>query len=104
MWWVRYNFFLIFDITSILGPECIPCENFIDGNNIGCTDTRVASIGGHGFDNCDDGQVKDTRGVCKTAYTVRPPEEETDVEAREIKRPRRPSDLRKYLQSKYRFW
>ena len=96
----------MFDISSILGPECLPCEttdkNFIDGDNIGCTDTRVALIGG--FDICDDGQVKDTRGVCKTAYTFSPPEEEEDVETRETTEgPIRPRDLRKYLQSKYRF-
>ena len=97
---------MIFAISSILGPECLPCEttdkNFIDGDNIGCTDTRVALIGG--FDICDDGKVKDTRGVCKTAYTLSPPKEEEVVETRETtERPRRPRDLRKYLQSKYRF-
>ena len=97
-------FILIFDISSILGPECIPCQNFIDGDNIGCTDTRVVSLGGHGFDICDDGQVKDTRGVCKTAYTFSPPKQEEDVETRETtKRPRRPRNLRAYLQSKYSF-
>merc|ERR1712008_109403 len=90
------------------GPECIPCEtadqNFIDGEYIGCTGTRLSTIGGNGLDNCDEGQVKDTRGECKIAYTISPPKEEEDVEKREsTERPRRPRDLRKYLQSKYRF-
>ena len=94
----------MFKISYIPGPECIPCQNFIDGDNIGCTDTRVVSLGGHGFDICDDGQVKDTRGVCKTAYTFSPPKEEEDVETRDAAEiPKRPRDLRKYLQSKYRF-
>ena len=103
---------MIFEISSILGPECITCEttdqNFIDGEYIGCTDTnstttRVTSLT-HGIDYCDEGQVKDTRGECKTAYTISPPKEEEDVEKRETtETQRRPRDLRKYLQSKYRF-
>ena len=93
-------------MSSIPGPECIPCEtadkNFIDGDNIGCTDTRVALIGG--FDICDDGQVKDTRGECKTAYTFIPPKKEEVVENEEsTERPRRPRNLRAYLRSKYSF-
>ena len=89
---------LIFEISSIPGPECISCEY------IGCTDTRVISIGGHGLDICDEGQVKDTRGECKTAYTFIPPKEEEVVENEEsTERPRRPRNLRAYLRSKYSF-
>ena len=104
---------MIFEISTILGPECIPCEttdqNLIDGEYIGCTDpnstdTRVISLGGHGLNICDEGQVKDTRGECKTAYTFSPPKEEEDVETRETtERPRRPRNLRAYLRSKYSF-
>ena len=95
---------MIFDISSILGPECLPCEttdkNFIDGDNIGSTDTRGALIGG--FDICDDGQVKDPRGVCKTAHTFSPSKEKKDVEPREITSPKPKINLREYLQSDLR--
>ena len=99
---------LILEISSFPGPECISCEtmdqNLIDGEYIGCTDTRVISIGGHGLDICDEGQVKDTRGECKTAYTFIPPKEEEVVENEEsTERPRRPRNLRAYLRSKYSF-
>ena len=58
-------------------------------------------IGGSGLDICDEGQVKDTRGECKSAYTFSAPEEE--VKPREIKKPTRRRNLREYLRSKYRF-
>ena len=55
-----------------------------------------------GFDICDEGQVEDTRGECQTAYKFNAPKEEEDVKPREIKKPIRTRNLRKYLQSKYR--
>ena len=54
-----------------------------------------------GFDICDEGQVKDTRGECKPAFQFSAPEEE--VKPREIKKPTRRRNLREYLRSKYRF-
>ena len=60
-------------------------------------------IGGSGLHICDEGQVKDPRGECITAYTFSAPEEEEDVKKREIKKPTRRRNLRQYLRSKYRF-
>jgi len=60
-------------------------------------------IGGSGLDICDEGQVKDTRGECITAYTFSAPEEDEDVKKRGIKKPTPRRNLREYLRSKYRF-
>ena len=60
-------------------------------------------IAGCGFDICDEGQVKDTRGVCKTAYTISRPKKEKDVEPREITSPKPKINLREYLQRLYSF-
>ena len=77
----------------------------IDGEYIECTDTssRVASIGGHGLDICDEGQVTDTRGECITAHKFSPPKKEKDVEPREITSPKRKISLREYLQRLHSF-
>ena len=56
-----------------------------------------------GLDICDEGQVKDTRGECKTAFQFSSPKEEEEVKPREIKKPTRRRNLREYLRSKYRF-
>ena len=82
---------MISKFSSISGLQCLEIA-------------FITVIGGSGLDICDEGQVKDTRGVCKTAYTFSPPKEEEDVETRDAAEiPKRPRDLRKYLQSKYRF-
>ena len=65
-------------------------------------DTEVRDYLITGLDFCEDGQVKDTRGECKTAYKFSPPKEERKPETRSQK-PRRRRNLRKYLQSRYRF-
>ena len=99
---------------SIPGPECISCDKYDqvfneDGEFLYC-DNEIANesyeLGTRddlitGFDFCEDGQVKDTRGECKTAYKFSPPKEE-NRETRSQK-PRRPRNLRKYLQSRYHF-
>ena len=70
------------------------CDSFETG-------TREDLISG--LNICEDGQVKDTRGECKIAYKFIPPKEEKDVQKRENQKPRRPRNLKKYLQSRYRF-
>ena len=101
---------------SIPGPECISCDKYDqvfneDGEFLYCNNEIVIEsyeLGTRddlitGFDFCEDGQVKDTRGECKTAYKISPPKEEKDVQKPENQKPRRPRNLRKYLQSRYRF-
>ena len=78
---------MIFEFSSIPGLYCPQYE--------------LSVVGGSGFDICDEGQVKDTRGECKNAYQFSAPEEE--VKPREIKKPTRRRNLREYLRSKYRF-
>ena len=71
-----------------------------------CTQIQYEStnfIGGSGLNICDEGQVKDPKGECITAYTFSGPKEEEDVEKREIKKPTRRRNLKQYLRSKYRF-
>ena len=99
---------------SIPGPECISCDKYDQvfnehGEILYCNNEIVIEsyeLGTRfiitGFDFCEDGQVKDTRGECKTAYKFSPPKEERKPETRSQK-PRRPRNLRKYLQSRYRF-
>ena len=79
--------------------EILYCNNeiVIESYELGTRDDLIT-----GFDFCEDGQVKDTRGECKTAYKFSPPKEERKPETRSQK-PRRPRNLRKYLQSRYRF-
>ena len=72
---------MIFEPSTIPDLICFQVKHFIGG-----------------FDICDKGQVKDTRGECQTAYKL-----EEDVKPREIKKPFRTRNLRKYLQSKYKF-
>mgnify|MGYP007048580676 CR=1 FL=1 len=95
---------------SIPGPECISCNKnnqvfnkdgefqYCDSNKTGTREDLIT-----GLVICEDGQVKDTRGECKIAYKFSPPKEEKDVQKRENQKPRRPRDLKKYLQSRYRF-
>ena len=94
----------------IPGPECISCNKsdqvfnkdgefqYCDSNKTGTREDLIT-----GLVICEDGQVKDTRGECKIAYKFSPPKEEKDVQKRENQKPRRPRNLRKYLQSRYRF-
>ena len=78
---------LIFEFSSISGLNCFTVAHQIIG----------------GFDICDEGQVKDTRGECKTAYQFSSPKEEEELKPREIKKPTSRRNLREYLRSKYRF-
>ena len=96
----------------IPGPECISCDKYDqvfneNGEFLYCNvplneiDVNSFDLGYRtslitGFDVCDDGQVKDSRGECKTAYKFSPPKEKKQ-------KPRRPRNLKKYLQSRYRF-
>ena len=91
---------------SIPGPECISCDKSDqvfnkDGEFQYCDSFETGTR--EGLNICEDGQVKDTRGECKTAYKFSPPKEEKDVQKRENQKPRRPRNLKKYLQSRYRF-
>ena len=111
------------------GPECHPCRKSdqVFNKNTGeflrckpprprpcmprlgklCPQTNLrgrpnGSVIG-GFHICDDGKVKDPRGVCKTAYTFSPPKEKKDVEPREITSPKPKINLREYLQRLHSF-
>ena len=68
-----------------------------------CMQYELMIIGGSGLDICDEGQVKDTRGECKTSYSFSAPTEEEDIKKREIKKPFQTRNLREYLRSRYRF-
>ena len=95
-----YFFFLL------AGPECIPCEFplFDKSVFIRCDQSqgiRLDLIGG--FNVCGKGKAKDTRGECKPAYRFSNSLEYVDVQPREIEEPKKPRNLRKYLQSINRF-
>ena len=89
--YITHRFYLKF-FLSIPGLNCIQIQ--YESTNF---------IGGSGLHICDEGQVKDPRGECITAYTFSAPEEDKDIKKREIKKPTPRRNLREYLRSKYRF-
>ena len=105
----NYHMYLVPFSVLFAGPECIPCELpvFDQGVLIACNhnqgDIISSFIGGTGLKVCDNGFHKDSRGECKRVYIFSNSLKPINVEPREIEEPKKPRNLRKYLQSINRF-